>query len=118
MKLSDCNAKLRQRIIEADCAQNPRNRKRAVVQEQEAHVRQEAGHGAQDQAVDERGCGDYRVSVTFLVSDERDRDGDGMLSTVLDCYLDAIGRLLGVDRIALRKLAKVRQGKRRRNHKN
>lgn len=48
----------------------------------------------------------FRVTVTFLVSDNRDRDGDGMYSTVQDCLIDAIGRLLEMDRKALRGLAK------------
>ncbi len=48
----------------------------------------------------------FRVNVTFLVADNRDRDADGMYSTVQDCLIDAVGRLLKMDRKALRRLAK------------
>lgn len=48
----------------------------------------------------------YRVSATFLIADERDRDLDGMFSTTQDCLIAATGRLAQMDRLALRKLAK------------
>jgi len=48
----------------------------------------------------------FRVAVTLLVGDNRDRDGDGAYSTIQDCLISAVGRLLKVDRIALRRMAK------------
>jgi hypothetical protein len=58
----------------------------------------------------------YRITITLRTSDERDRDGDGMVSTLLDTYLFALGRLLGLDRTALRKLAKSEQRRRGGRH--
>ena len=56
--------------------------------------------------VDGRGRSLYRVTIILYVSDNRDRDADGATSTILDTYLFALGRLLGVDRVSLRRLAK------------
>ncbi len=56
--------------------------------------------------------GRFRVSVTILVSDKRDRDSDGCLSTLLDCLISAVGRLVGMDRTNLRKLAKSEERRR------
>lgn len=39
----------------------------------------------------------YRLSVTFRVSDKRHRDGDGMLATIFDATTDAVGRLTALD---------------------
>lgn len=54
----------------------------------------------------------YRVAATFFVADNRDRDGDGMYSTIQDCLIAAIGRLAEMDRLALRRLAKSEERKR------
>lgn len=54
----------------------------------------------------------FRVSVTFRIADKRDRDLDGMLSSVLDCLIDAVGRSLQVDKAGLRKLAKGEERRR------
>lgn len=40
---------------------------------------------------------EFRVSIEILVSDERDRDGDGITSTIFDCLISAIGRFAKVD---------------------
>ena len=39
----------------------------------------------------------FRVRITFRFSDNRRRDLDGGLSTVLDCIIAARGRLLDMD---------------------
>jgi hypothetical protein len=62
--------------------------------------------------VDAEGRSLYRITITLRTSDNRDRDGDGGISTVLDTWLFAIGGLLGVDRGALRKLAKGEERRR------
>ncbi len=99
-------------------ARRAESRPRPVVQK-----RQDAGPGKTDNApketeVDGQGRSFYSVSITLLVSDNRDRDGDGAISTLLDTYLFAIGGLLGLDRSALRKLAKSEERRRgsRNNH--
>lgn len=71
-------------------------------------------HRGADKVVDEAGCGRFRVDITLLVSNKRDRDPDGCATTLLDCILDAIGRFARVDRHTLRKVAKSveRQGRR------
>lgn len=51
-------------------------------------------------------CQPYDCSIIVYISDERDRDLDGISSTLLDCYLAAVGRLLQVDRVGLRNMAK------------
>lgn len=67
---------------------------------------------SKEPAMDGSMHGPFRVSVTLLVSDERDRDGDGMYSTIQDCLIAAIGRLAQMDRLALRKLAKSEERRR------
>lgn len=114
MKLSDIkDPNKRKRFDEAISAQDSRNRTRAILQEHEDDCPGKTDNRPSEEKVDEAGVGNFGITVEFLVSDERDRDGDGMLATVLDSYLDAIGRLLEMDRNTLRKLAKNRQGKRR-----
>ena len=39
----------------------------------------------------------FRVSVTLLMSDQRDRDPDGAVSTLMDCLVSARRRLLALD---------------------
>ena len=60
----------------------------------------------------------FHLSVDFLVSDQRDRDGDGMLNTICDCLISAIGRLSKVDSKTQRKLANSLKRKRRGSRNN
>ena len=69
-------------------------------------------HQPKETEVDGEGRSLYRITITLLVSDRRGRDGDGAVSTILDTYLFATGRLLGVGRNALRKLAKSEERRR------
>ncbi|MEY4393914.1 MAG: hypothetical protein RL595_1163 [Planctomycetota bacterium] len=87
-----------------------RNRKRALDEKQQDADPRPSHHGPQEAKVDGSGGGKFRVSITLLVSDARDRDPDGMATTILDSYLMALGRLSGLDRTAFRKLAKSQQG--------
>ena len=83
-----------------------KRRARSVVQEWEDAFAG-ATHNLPDKAeVDAPGLPRYRITITLRTSDNRDRDGDGAISTLLDTYLFALGRLLEVDRGALRGLAK------------
>lgn len=89
-----------------------------VVQERQDAVTRPADNRPRQTEVDGEGRSFFRVSITLLVSDHRDRDGDGAISTILDTYLFALGRLLGLDRGALRKLAKSEERRRRGGHRN
>lgn len=55
--------------------------------------------------MDGQGCGRFRVSITLYISDKRERDPDGAATTLLDVIIAAHGRLLRMDRAAMRKLA-------------
>ena len=83
--------------------------------------RQDDGKGAthnppQETKMDGTSLSRYRITITLLVSDNRDRDGDGGISTLLDTYLFALGRFLGLDRGALRGLAKSEERRGRGDH--
>lgn len=96
-------------------AGSKRSGPRTVVQEQKDDHARQVDHRSKEASVDGEGGSRYRVTITLLVSDRRSRDGDGAISTLLDTYLVAVGRLLGLDRRALRKLAasEERRGGRR-----
>ena len=55
--------------------------------------------------MDGRGVGTFAVSITILYSSQMPSDLDGGATTLLDCYIDAIGRQSVLDRITVRKLA-------------
>jgi hypothetical protein len=79
---------------------------------------QDAGSGPSDNRPQEAKTNgadnpEYRISVTLLVADHRQRDADGALSTVLDCLIHAIGRLTGLDSRNLRKAATCEKRRRR-----
>lgn len=63
-------------------------------------------NGPKEARLDGAVCQPYDCSIIVYISDERDRDIDGISSTLLDCYLAAVGRLLQVDRVGLRNMAK------------
>lgn len=88
------------------------NRRSAVVQEFQDDRSWQADNQSKKTKMDAAMHQRYRVSVTLLVADERDRDGDGMYSTIQDCLIAAVGRLVKMDRIALRKLAKSEERRR------
>ncbi len=46
--------------------------------------------GPSEEAVDGTGHPQYEVSIVILISDERDRDLDGAVSTILDCLVHSI----------------------------
>jgi hypothetical protein len=85
---------------------------RSIIQESQADRQAEPLHRSGDQSVDGSMCGQFRVAITLFISDARDRDPDGAASTLLDCFLDAAGRLLLLDRRAVRKMAKREQRRR------
>lgn len=52
----------------------------------------DADHEPEETAQDEQLHPRYRVDVTFRVSDQRKRDGDGMLTSILDSIVRAARR--------------------------
>jgi hypothetical protein len=56
-------------------------------------------------AVDATCNATYHVAITLRISDKRDRDNDGAVSTLFDVLVSAIGRLSEMDRVAFRKYA-------------
>ena len=90
-----------------------RTRTHTGIQKQEKVLARKNDDSAQRAKVDGGMRQFFRITVNLRVSDNRDRDGDGIYSTLLDSYLFAIGRLLNLDRNALRKLAKSEEGRRR-----
>lgn len=95
-------------------APNSGARSHSLDEEQQANV----VHEQADKRMDEEGISKYRVTITLLVSDKRSRDADNGISTLLDCYTLALGRLIGMDRRALRKLASSEERRGRRDNRN
>jgi hypothetical protein len=85
------------------------------LQKPQADRAGQAVHGSTGTAADGNHHRGFKITVTFLVSDRRDRDGDGMYSTIQDCLIHAVGRLTNLDRTALRKMAKSIERQRRRS---
>jgi len=76
---------------------NSRNRSGAQLQKQQ-DVDAGKDHNKSDQAkVDEASHPKFRIRVVLRYSDNRRRDIDGALSTVLDCVVRAFGRFRSVD---------------------
>ena len=90
------------------------NRPRPVIQKQQDVDARTTDNRPQKTEVDGEGRSFYRVTVKLLVSDRRARDADGAISTLLDCLIAAVGRQLGMDRRAMRKLATSEERRRRR----
>lgn len=95
-----------QEQYEQHLAKSARIKPRTKFQEQQDADQGAADHGPQKTKVDGALHGKFRVSITLLLSDKRDRDPDGAGTTLLDCLVAAVGRLGGVDRTTQRKLAK------------
>lgn len=81
--------------------ENKAGGKHHVIQKQQADVRSEGtppnANNRSDKAKKKRSDhAQYRISVTFRISDNRVRDLDGMLTTILDALIDARGRLAAV----------------------
>jgi len=91
---------------------NPGVRARPQFQEREATHEGKTDNPPRQTEMDGEGRPLYRITITLRTSDNRDRDADGAISTLLDTYLFALGRLLNVDRGALRKLAKSEERRR------
>jgi len=83
---------------------NSKPRTRPVFQKlQDDSLETEADHDkAGASALDGIGRPQFRVSVTFRISDERHRDNDGGYSTLADCLIAAVGRLAKMDPRVLR----------------
>lgn len=75
---------------------NQRTRPCAVVQELENDCAGPAHHEPEAAKVDGELHPRFRVTVTLYVSDNRRRDADGALSTIMDCVIAARRRLLAV----------------------
>lgn len=85
---------------------------RAIVQKREDAGARKVDHGPKEAGVDEPVHSQFRVAIEIRVSDERDRDNDGAVSTILDCLIAAIGRLAKVDPATQRKYASSLKRKR------
>ena len=67
------------------------------LQEQQDMDGKEANHKTRKARVDAAVHPKFRIAITLLVSDKRGRDGDGALSTLLDCLVTAARRLRSLD---------------------
>lgn len=93
-------------------ARNLRAGPRPQHEEQQDVDTRKADNKAGIPSLDEKGSGLYRCTISLRVSDNRDRDADGAVTTILDTILNAVGRFLDMDRNTLRKLAKSEQRRR------
>ena len=71
-------------------AGNPGIRPRSELQEQEADMRPKPDNPPRRKKVDGKRHPKFAVSVEVRFSDNRRRDLDGALSTVLDCLVSAL----------------------------
>jgi hypothetical protein len=69
---------------------------RSVVQKQQAPHKRKSHHKPKASEVDEGRDRRFRITITFGVSDRRERDGDGAESTLLDCLVRARQRLMSL----------------------
>lgn len=72
------------------------NRPCAELQEQKDAQPRKAHHRPKKAKVDEAGHSKHGVAIAFIVSDNRERDGDGGEATLLDCLVSARKRLLSL----------------------
>lgn len=93
-------------------AAGKRDRERPIHEKQQDADPRPVNHRPKEAEVDAASGGMFRVSITLLVSDKRDRDPDGAATTLLDSWLMALGRFHGMDRTAMRNLAKGEQRRR------
>ena len=90
-------------FIRANCPSYRGNGTRPVVQEQQADQpkpqdrKTVPSHQRPEKGVDGKRHPQFRVSITWLVSDNRVRDAWGMSETVADCIVSAVRRFLGLD---------------------
>ena len=77
-------------------AKHPRLRRCAEPQKRKDANPGAADNRSQKATMDGEVHPKFRVSVAFLLSDNRRRDADNMLSTVLDCLIIARRRLLEI----------------------
>lgn len=101
-------------FLRANSASGARDGACAIHEKQQAYV----FHESSNRKVDGHRSGRYRVTITLGVSDKRIRDADGAVTTLLDVLTSAIGRCIGMDRRALRKLASRQEGRGRRNNRH
>jgi len=78
-------------------AKRERVRARPVHEELKDVDRPKANHKTRKARVDEAVHPKFRVTVTLRVSDKLRRDGDGALTTLLDCLVNTQGRLRSLD---------------------
>ena len=91
--------------VAAHQAKHSRPWKRPVLQEFKDDRSRSPNHGPEKAEVDGEVYPKFRASITIRVSDKRDRDNDGAVSTIFDCLIAAIGRLAKMDPGTLRKHA-------------
>ena len=73
------------------------NRPRPIVQEHQNDCARKADNRSKKTGMDAKVHGRFRIRVTVFVSDNRERDLDGALSTILDCLCRTTKRLSEVD---------------------
>ncbi len=64
---------------------NSRKVSHSELQERQEDMGKESGNKARGQTTNEANTGRYKITVDFFMSDNRRRDLDGMLATILDC---------------------------------
>lgn len=93
-------------------SRDSRNRGSAIIQKLKNDSTRQVDNRPKKTEMDAEMHAGFRITVTLLVADRRDRDCDGAYSTIQDCLIAAIGRLAKMDRLALRKLAKSEERRR------
>lgn len=83
--------------IAANKVGGPRTGPRTIVQEQQVADTRKANHKSGPAKVDAQMHRQFSLTIVIQVSDNRRRDLDGALSTILDCLIVARRRFAPVD---------------------
>ena len=90
-------------VQDRNLSDDPRPWKYSVIQEHKEPI-QESKDGKdihrdepKEKGMDGKSHPQYRVTITWLISDRRKRDSWGMSETIADCVVSASRRFLGLD---------------------
>lgn len=90
-------------ILKDNQAEDSRPESCSEFQEQQKPIQKQEdrkdlhSHRSKKEKVDAASHPKYRIAVMWLISDNRVRDNDGMLSTIMDSLISATRRLSGMD---------------------
>ena len=85
-------------MIRDDSSSNPGAWTHSQLQELQGLLEEYVSHSPKGKKTDDINRKRFRITVDLLVSDNRRRDPDGAINTIMDCLVTAIRRLSEGDR--------------------